>query len=355
MRAGRSQPDSRTSVRAAAPCQIRRSVPDTGRARPSSTVDARQRRLIINQTVASSLCGASYKMLKNAPAAEPKFLISFSPMKARMIANRTGYANRISSNKRQQHRTNMHRKNGSNSPSWLQSSTLLVGTLSLCFIAARLFVVAAGNVNTAYAILQAQGTASVAVGSLIPAVGLLIFPVASLSFYNHQRGNHDQTTKSVLLMIAIVGLILTLFAAPAILLGTVIVSSFIYAILIGRINKSKKRVLKVGTFPDPNQVVVVYFGFMLLLLFLVPYPWLPSQNITVKNGVHITGYILSQNADISILTTSPVKVIQVPASKIISESICQPPDGWRSESVFELAGFAFNEETAASYPICWSS
>jgi hypothetical protein len=56
-----------------------------------------------------------------------------------------------------------------------QQLPLLVGILTTLFVALRIFSAAAYNPTTAYGILQAEGTGTVIVGSLLSVIG--IFPV----------------------------------------------------------------------------------------------------------------------------------------------------------------------------------
>jgi len=66
--------------------------------------------------------------------------------------------------------------NKDGAPWWQAYSTVIAAILSVTIVAVRLLLVARGDPETAYAILQAGGTGTVLIGTLISTLGLLAIP-----------------------------------------------------------------------------------------------------------------------------------------------------------------------------------
>ena len=60
---------------------------------------------------------------------------------------------------------------------WKEHIPLLIGCLSLLFVGARLFSISGGDLETADAILQASGTATIIIGAFMPLIGPIFLVV----------------------------------------------------------------------------------------------------------------------------------------------------------------------------------
>jgi hypothetical protein len=246
---------------------------------------------------------------------------------------------------------------------WRQNWPLLIGLSSVGFISARLLGVATGDPETAYAILQAAGTGSVVVGGLIPAIGLLLFPI-SVAVYHYGFSRATSTRHSEApLMIAIgsTALVITIFTAPAgPLLGTIIFSVFVIAAAswLRYIARPKVGQRKRGRFsivwPPPHILIALFSAIAIASTIVSSNPWLPSQNIIMKGRHGFSAFILAQtDQTTTILTQRPTAVVQLPSSEIITTEICKTLN-YRSqeETINQWLGNFLSGRPIHSYPRC---
>jgi hypothetical protein len=249
-------------------------------------------------------------------------------------------------------------------PPWFRNWTLLAGVISVSFVAVRLLGVAAGNPETAYAILQSQGTASVIVGSIIPQIGIFALPTSFVLVSAAENRKFDHLTRSILLILGMASFVIALFTAPAIFTGISIVGAFMLACMyelnnrMGNNTKESTRQSRKWWRPAGGLILVVYIAFSLAQAAVFPNPWLPSEQIVIKNHTSITGYVLSQNTGLTtILVKNPVSVIQVPSGSISGQTICRTSDYFfYEETVNEFFGNFISRVTvgplSGTYPPC---
>ena len=230
--------------------------------------------------------------------------------------------------------------------------------LSIGFISARLLAVATGDPETAYAILQATGTGSVIAGGLIPAIGLLVFPLIGVAIYHglSKARIADSTQTVIMLALGTLALVITIFTAPAVallasLFTTLVVISVAAAASFLAMEKGRRTIKKFR--PSPYALVAVYSVTAVVFVSLSLTPWVPSENIVMKGRQSFSAYILAQNDKItSFLTQNPTAVVQVPTNQIISTQICKTPD-YRSqeETINQWFGNLFASKIFP-YPRC---
>jgi hypothetical protein len=246
-------------------------------------------------------------------------------------------------------------KQSSLESAWRQNWTLLVGLFSVGFISARLLAAASDDPETAYAILQATGTGSVVVGSLIPAIGLLVFPllVAGVSHGFSRERLADKSQTALMLAIGALAGVITIFTAPAApLLFAIVFTSF--TVILSAFSpistwKQRRRNLK-SLIPSPYVLVTVYSVVAIVSTALSSTLWLPSENIIMRGRPGFSAYILAQNDQTTtILTQNPTAVIEIPSSQIVLTQICKTPD-YRSqeETIVEWLGTS----SVGFYPKC---
>jgi hypothetical protein len=250
--------------------------------------------------------------------------------------------------------------------SWQQNLPLLIGLLSLGFIAVRLLGVAGGDPETAYAILQAEGTASVAVGTLIPAAGLIIFGIGIvlISYSFRYRRKKNTLAAAFLLVAAVAALEMAIITAPAIALLTsigataffVFFSVLVHTTRTGRKDSLKDELKDIDSKTFLFGVTAIYSICVLAFMVLYSIPWVPTQNIAIKGRASFSAFVLAQNNTTTfILTQNPIEVIQLPSDRIISQEVCKTPDFTiNEETINQLLGnpFTAGAHSASSYPRC---
>jgi hypothetical protein len=242
---------------------------------------------------------------------------------------------------------------------WRRNWTLLVGLFSVGFISARLLTAASSDPETAYAILQATGTGSVVVGSLIPAIGLLVFPLLVIGASHGLSAERltDRSLNALMMAAAVLAGVVTILTAPAIPLLVDIAFTLIIvagAALFPRSTWEQRRHHIKDLLPSSYALITVYSVIAIVFTVIYSAPWLPTQNITMKGQQEFSAYILSQgNQTTSILTQNPTAVLQLPSNQIVMTQICKTPY-YRSgeETIAEWLGISVNGNRVVSYPKC---
>lgn len=250
-----------------------------------------------------------------------------------------------------------------NSSWWRDNLSLVVGSLSAGLIALRLLVVARGDPETAYAILQAGGTAAILTGTLVSVVGLIAAPISFLLFFYawlHFCARRTQGTTSWIALFgaSAVSAYIAIFAAPAALLLLGIALGFVVWLVLRQprirgliMPEDDSHPKSRGSIPSWAYITIIcYLALTMITQLWSPKPWLPIQSIETKTQT-FNGYVLSEtNGDAYILTATPTGVTQVPSSSIESATECKPS-----------SSFVFSQETLAeiiespyrtSYPAC---
>jgi hypothetical protein len=218
---------------------------------------------------------------------------------------------------------------------------LLIGTLTTLFIAARILSAAEFDPETAYAILQAGGTAAVLVGVALQSLPVLPAPIFAIYLITSKNpfGNYKELKRQVLLSAQVVFIITAIFVAPIgglIVVAVLGIFAFVPLWLIFRRRSSE--IAAVIKRDDPQELeqtmgrhdeklkniearsnqyrvfIAIWTAivFTLLIAFNTAV-WLPTERIVVR-GHTMVGYVLSINAPyMAVLLTSPRKVVYVQA------------------------------------------
>jgi len=270
---------------------------------------------------------------------------------------------------------------------------LLAGFLSVVFVAVRLLSVTGFDPETAYAVLQAQGTGSVIVGSLVPIAGLILFPVGFvLTFisYTSILKKNDYLENPEIYISRGTGwllLIIGLATAPIVILAVSVLVSFVVSLVIaiGRsrfsVHRQDTPAKAAGAEPaeaagaEPaeaagaesfkkiirsNQMawgmVVLYALAVMLSGAIISKLWVPAQNISIKSET-FNGYVLSQDSggEFVILTYDPIMITQMSSQAVPSMTfaVCRPSHYDRDQAT--LAQLVFNlisNSKRTDYPAC---
>ena len=246
--------------------------------------------------------------------------------------------------------------------SLLKNWPVLAGVFSVGFVAARLLGASAHDPETAYAILQIQGTGNVIAGSLISGFGLIAAPLAVISFCAYKI-RRDPNKASLAWLAGIFGFIIVAYTAPfgiftALVALTAVFSFALWLIRImfcyiaRRKNKDSPPRARLSVY----EMTAIYLGLTLLFFTVARLPpWLPAENIIWK-GSTLTVYVLSQDPAITyILQENPVRIGRLPTSEVTSQWYCSTPGYvFGDEPLVQLLrriGF-LNPGDAPIYPRC---
>ena len=111
---------------------------------------------------------------------------------------------------------------------------LLAATTLTVYISIRLLVVAQFDSETAYGILQATGTASVVVGTLIPAVGSFVVIGAMFCFVTLYLSRKDYKNTSLRSLLLITGISLSIIGALIAAFGLILISASLLLFMLIR-------------------------------------------------------------------------------------------------------------------------
>jgi hypothetical protein len=251
-------------------------------------------------------------------------------------------------------------KDNSASWAWRDNIGLLAGTGSVAFIAVRLLSVAGGDPETAYTILQSQGTATIVVGSLISLVGLVAVPVA-IAFmryaYVHQPTDSNDRTSSYSLALSSGLALIAIYTAPAGELVASVVVALVFGYWTSRLfhrktelDNSKRFSFKVIS----PHLLIIYFITIMIINVASVNPWLPSESISIKGGAPFSGFILSEGGtNALILTADPIGIVQLPRQDITGTAQCEMPEyAYKYATFGELLARVTHYFPDLRYPAC---
>jgi hypothetical protein len=228
-----------------------------------------------------------------------------------------------------------------------QQLPLIVGMLTTIFIALRILSAAAYNPTTAYGILQAEGTGTVIVGSLLSVIG--IFPVwlfaISIFAYDGLTKKRQDSVRAYFIGTLVALFLAGIFITP--ILGLIFMAGVgVFEVWIRgewRRNARKDREAR-GKLAEELQfehdrrvgnlvrtirkrkssvpATVVIFAVLLIFQSVSALPWLPTEKVDVKGTGPLVGWVLSSPGTFTsvLLTTGQIKYLATNA--ITGRQIC---------------------------------
>jgi hypothetical protein len=246
-------------------------------------------------------------------------------------------------------------------PVWLKNWPLLTGAFSIGFIAVRLLGAAGGDPETAYAILQIQGTGNVVVGSLISGIGLVVAPLAIVSLVAY-KADRDPEKTSLGWLAGVFGAIIVAATAPFGIFVVLVVLTAICSLML-RFSFAALAWLAARGKREPRQAHLsayavggIYLSITLLFFcFSVFPPWLPAENIVIGPST-LTVYVLSQDSTTTyLLMENPVQIIRLNTGDIAKQYYCKTPGYIIGDEpliqLLHLSGF-WKPGKAPIYPRC---
>jgi hypothetical protein len=237
---------------------------------------------------------------------------------------------------------------------WKDNIPLLVTAFSLLFIAIRLISISQYNFVTAYGILQASGTATVVVGTLIPAMVLIPTLALVLCGYLLLSGRVKKGSRQPVVIFLIFSTILALVVSPVLLLISAAVLLLADA-SYGRLPGARRRTGDKRT----NNILSLYSltGLAIILLLsltLTPRIWLPPEVIFTTNSRPLVGYVVGEtDTDVTVLTSNTDLIVHISPTKVISRTVCNlSRTASFSEWAFENLPTLIGAQGQSNYPVC---
>lgn len=228
---------------------------------------------------------------------------------------------------------------------WSPHLGLIVSALVGLVVVIRILSTANWDYQTARAILQGGGTASVIFGatmsvvqSVLPVILLLIIALLPYRWVYTGRWRGPFLSLSAVVCFGMLGL-----TSPAIYLIGGIVLMLIGAILFALVDRSQSATK--ATAQNRRVYFVIFFALVFSALGN-DQPWLPREVVVLRQEDPIEGYVLRDTQDTwwYILTHSPREVRHVRASQIKDRWICDPNQSWLFDPLIH--------DRAARYPPC---
>lgn len=198
---------------------------------------------------------------------------------------------------------------------------LVVATGSVLLVATRLLAVSGYSPTTATAVLQAQGTAPVIVGSLIDFWPLIA--VGTLGVILGARRHHVvRSLRGARALLTLAGLCWIVFLVPA-LFTAVLFLAYLTARLIGRLRH-------VGpASPGAARLAPAATAATAILLLgmgvaVNPTPWLPAERMEIDQQPPLVGYVLADTGtSLLVLVDDDRRVVRLPADEVPSRGLCR--------------------------------
>jgi hypothetical protein len=249
---------------------------------------------------------------------------------------------------------------------------LFVGILTALFIASRILSIADFSPETAYAILQASGSAAVVVGAGLQFLPVIppAFGLTYLAFFLNSGSDIRKLRKPFNIFIIASIAIFSVFVTPlavlvtalfGVLAGTLI--SYIFWVRLGRRSvaliddpeRSKQQTVRKQVEGAQSVIKIIKITTIIILAFYAAFfifstaPWLPAQYLQVRGKV-IVGYVLSSGPSYyTVLENNPRRVVYISLASVNKQSFCGYVIPWDAET---LPSFFFQQ---IIYPTCPST
>ena len=190
--------------------------------------------------------------------------------------------------------------------SWQSHGGLIVGASTAALLSVKILAVANWDMNTAFGILAANGTANVLTGALLAVLPTLaaVLVVAAVPMLEHKLPQRTQFERAVKPLAPACGGLLLLFIVPTYLL--LLYYLWWAAIMAARVVRSRRKRTKGRAAKGPRKNGSCLrrldsTGIGLVMVFVLglgslPTPWLPPEVVSLK-GEDETAFLLSLDQD----------------------------------------------------------
>lgn len=221
------------------------------------------------------------------------------------------------------------------------------GIAATLFVAVRIFSAAAYNPTTAYGILQAEGTGTVIIGSLMPSLGII--PVALTSFLinyydklpKDEQGSFRSAYVGALAFLLVIGIFITPIAGLVLMIIFDAFQIWIRGEWKRNVKKDlearkklpaelqfeldraiKKLSWQAGRRKGGLSVSTALVAVVFLLQSVNSPPWLPTEKIDVRGSSPLVGWVLSNSDTFTSVLTLSGRIEYVTTSSIAGREIC---------------------------------
>jgi hypothetical protein len=201
---------------------------------------------------------------------------------------------------------------------------ILISGLASLAVVTRLMSVTGWDSYTALAVLNAQGSGNVLVGSLAPFVTFI--PVVGFNFcmsiaIGYLLHRHIGAALWWFTGVAIFALaIAALYPWP---MMAVFIVAFTTFVLLFEVADRRDGITTEPSVRGATEVLLAS-GVALLFIVLSPQPWLPLEAIRTGNNVGLIGYVLkTENDQMVVLTDRPRGVTRIESSNVLSRQYCK--------------------------------
>ena len=252
---------------------------------------------------------------------------------------------------------------------WKDHIPVLIAGFSVLFIGLRLYSISGGDFETADAIMQASGTATIVIGAIMPIIGFIAFAsgVFVLSLFLNRSVELSPRQPAILaaLFLLAVGVLTVpfLFVYDAIAIVAVIFVLWnLTTWVVGYLTRHQRfpgsrRILKLRKYLTGRSYMVVCFYILTIGSFLIVVtnnvPWVPAEIITSTARPQFTGFVLNESdVDMTILTLNRRQIVHIPPSKVLGQTVCREKgvaySGLQVETVLTLV----SQNIQQRYPPC---
>jgi hypothetical protein len=208
----------------------------------------------------------------------------------------------------------------------LIASVLLAG-----FIALRVFAVSGFQYQTAFVVLQSQGSSAILMGTVIPAFPVIPLAAAAVCMAVGVRRESRGESSRALTVVTITLMICTLMISEVGLLVVGLPLSFFGVLAL----HGFRRLSSKAPAPPSGRLLAGFMYTILAIAMLAvtftPKPWLPYERVGNGRG-HVDGYVLgSRDGELVILRDEHRQIVIVPEGA--PRRFCLPSEGGITISV----------------------
>ncbi len=235
-------------------------------------------------------------------------------------------------------------------------------------IGIRVLSISNYSFETADGILQAGGTATVALGAFIPVIGFIVFSAAAWGSNLLTYGYVAKRSRPFVVIIlarlwrasvfvtpAIVFAIALLFPISAFAMGF---GTYFYLKRSRREGETASKLIAWLTSRERQKKLGMYYiaGYVMFLLITTAnnsVPWLPAEKILIYNTQPFAGYIIGEtDTDVTILTSSTRQIVHVAPDTLVSRTVCEVPGVDYSGLYVDTLPMLIGVQRDSHYPMC---
>lgn len=213
---------------------------------------------------------------------------------------------------------------------WRAHIGTAAAAVAAVLVACRLLAVAHYDLATAYGILAAQGTGSVAVGTLLAVLWLVPIGTLLMGLLLFTRALLVGSSFAGAVPWVLIGALTTVYFVPWD--GFTIATGLAALVLVVASLVARRRLGKVPLHESlpartDGAIRVFVWGIVLmsgLTAASAAEPWMPAESLVLRGGGDLTGFVLSDKDDeLVILTAEERTLMRLPVKEVRSRQYCE--------------------------------